>query len=42
VLDRAAAGDNSGLPLTDQLGFPRQKYGNGDRSAIVDIGALER
>jgi predicted outer membrane repeat protein len=37
-------GDNSLLPLTDQrgAGFPRVKDGNGDGSAVVDIGAFER
>jgi predicted outer membrane repeat protein len=35
-------GDNSILPSTDQRGFPRKKDGNGDGSAIVDIGAFEK
>jgi CSLREA domain-containing protein len=36
------AGDNSLLPPTDQRGFPRKKDGNGDGSAVVDIGAFEK
>ena len=38
------AGDNAGVPPTDQrgFGFPRVKDGNGDGIAIVDIGACER
>ncbi|HSQ55554.1 MAG TPA: choice-of-anchor Q domain-containing protein [Gemmata sp.] len=37
-------GDNANLPPTDQrrVGFSRVKDGNGDGSAIVDIGAFER
>ena len=38
------AGDNAGVPPTDQrgAGFPRKKDGNGDGAAVVDIGAIER
>jgi CSLREA domain-containing protein len=35
-------GDNSVAPATDQRGFVRSKDGDGNRSAIVDIGAFER
>jgi parallel beta-helix repeat protein len=37
-------GNTAGLPLTDQRGggFPRQKDGNGDGIATVDIGAFEK
>jgi len=37
-------GDNAGLPPTDErgAGFVRNKDGNGDGLAIVDIGAYER
>jgi hypothetical protein len=37
-------GDNAGIPATDQrgAGFARKKDGNGDGSAVVDIGAFER
>ena len=37
------AGDNTGVPATDQRGggFPRVKDGNGDSVAIIDIGAFE-
>jgi hypothetical protein len=38
------AGDNIGIPATDQrgFGFPRKKDGNGDGIPRVDIGAFER
>jgi hypothetical protein len=38
------AGDNAGVPATDQRGsgFPRKKDGNGDGLIVVDIGAFER
>jgi len=38
------AGDNSSAPATDQrgFGFPRKKDGNGDGTAVVDIGAFEK
>lgn len=38
------AGDNAGVPPTDQrgAGFPRLKDGNFDGVAVVDIGAFER
>jgi hypothetical protein len=38
------AGDNASLPPTDQRGggFPRNKDGNFNGVAIVDIGAFER
>lgn len=38
------AGDNAGVPATDQrgLGFPRRKDGNFNGVAVVDIGAFER
>jgi len=35
-------GDNAGASATDQRGFARKKDGNGDGSAIVDIGAFEK
>jgi len=35
------AGDNSGLPATDQRGYPRVADGTGSGSAIADIGAVE-
>jgi hypothetical protein len=35
-------GDSNVPQLIDQRGQPRKKDGNGDRSAIVDIGAFER
>lgn len=35
-------GSNVGLPATDQRGLPRVRDGNGDRIAVVDIGAFER
>ena len=35
------AGDNSGLPATDQRGYPRVADGNGNGPAIVDLGAVE-
>jgi predicted outer membrane repeat protein len=38
------AGDNTGVPATDQRGsgFLRVKDGNGDGVAVVDIGAFEK
>jgi hypothetical protein len=36
------AGDNAGCPATDQRGVARPADGNGDGSAICDIGAYER
>jgi hypothetical protein len=38
------AGDNAGVPATDQrgAGFPRKKDGNFNGVAVVDIGAFER
>jgi len=36
------AGDNAGATSTDQRGLPRQKDGNGDGIAQVDIGAFEK
>jgi hypothetical protein len=35
------AGDNTGLPATDQRGYPRIADGDGDGSAVVDLGAVE-
>jgi hypothetical protein len=35
------AGDNSALPATDQRGYPRIADGDGNGSAIVDLGAVE-
>ncbi|MGA2750420.1 MAG: choice-of-anchor Q domain-containing protein [Verrucomicrobiota bacterium] len=35
------AGDNTALPATDQRGYPRIVDGDGDGSAIVDLGAVE-
>jgi hypothetical protein len=35
------AGDNSALLATDQRGYPRLADGDGDGSAIVDLGAVE-
>src|SRR5574341_612915 len=34
-------GTNSGCPSTDQRGYPRPVDGNGDGTAICDIGAFE-
>ena len=34
-------GDNSALPATDQRGYPRIADGDGNGSAIVDLGAVE-
>jgi hypothetical protein len=38
------AGDNAGAPVADQrgIGFARNKDGNGDGVAVVDIGAFEK
>jgi predicted outer membrane repeat protein len=36
------AGDNAGVPSTDQRGLPRKKDGNFDGLAVVDIGAYEK
>ena len=36
------AGDNAGVPATDQRGLPRKKDGNFNGVAVVDIGAFER
>jgi predicted outer membrane repeat protein len=36
------AGDNANAPTTDQRGLARIKDGNGDRRAVIDIGAFER
>jgi hypothetical protein len=38
------AGDNAGVPATDQrgAGFARRRDGDGDGSAIADIGAFEK
>jgi hypothetical protein len=35
------AGDNTALPATDQRGYPRIADGDGNGSAIVDLGAVE-
>lgn len=35
------AGDNAACTATDQRGFPRPADGDGDTSAICDIGAIE-
>ena len=35
------AGDNTGLPLTDQRGYPRVADGTGSGSLIADLGAVE-
>jgi hypothetical protein len=35
------AGDNTALPATDQRGYPRVADGDGNGSAIVDLGAVE-
>ena len=35
------AGDNTGLPPTDQRGYPRIADGNDDGVATVDLGAVE-
>ena len=35
------AGDNNGIPTTDQRGAPRSVDGDGDGTATVDIGAVE-
>jgi hypothetical protein len=35
------AGDNTGLPATDQRGYPRIADGDGNGSLIVDLGAVE-
>ncbi|MCY2991124.1 MAG: FG-GAP-like repeat-containing protein [Planctomycetota bacterium] len=36
------AGNNTGAPATDQTGIARPQDGNGDSTATVDIGAVER
>ena len=38
----ALAGNNTGAPATDQRGFARPQDGDGDGTATVDIGAVER
>jgi len=35
------SGNNSGIPTTDQRGYPRIFDGNGDRTRTSDIGAVE-
>lgn len=35
------AGDNTGLPSTDQRGYPRLADGRGTGTAIADLGAVE-
>jgi hypothetical protein len=35
------AGDDTALPATDQRGYPRVADGDGDGTAIVDLGAVE-
>ena len=35
------AGDNAGVTATDQRGYPRIADGDGNGSAIVDLGAVE-
>ena len=35
------AGDNTALPPTDQRGYPRIADGDGNGSAIVDLGSVE-
>jgi hypothetical protein len=35
------AGDSASLPATDQRGYPRLADGDGNGSAIVDLGAVE-
>lgn len=36
------AGDNTGLPATDQRGYPRIADGDGNGSAVADLGAVEQ